>query len=74
MVIAEFKRLAELDAPYLVEITVDLAKNWIGILDTGIGMTLAEVTSAFAPHVSFKQQSPVKTKRDKKACIADIKV
>ena len=63
----EDTKLAELDAPYLIEITVDLAKNWIGILDTGIGMTPEEVTSAFAPHVSFKQQSAVKKKRDKKS-------
>lgn len=62
----EDAKLERLSAPYLIEITVNLAENWIGILDTGVGMTPQEVTSAFAPHVSFKQQSAAKTKRDKK--------
>ncbi len=59
--------LAGLSAPYLVEITVNLAENWLGVLDTGVGMTPEEVTRAFAPHVSFKQQSAAKTKRDKQS-------
>ncbi len=62
----EDAKLGELKAPYLIEVTVNLADNWIGILDTGVGMSPEEVTSAFAPHVSFKQSSPAKSKRDKK--------
>jgi hypothetical protein len=62
----EDAKLAELKAPYLIEVTVNLADNWIGILDTGVGMSPAEVTSAFAPHVSFKQSSLAKSKRDKR--------
>jgi hypothetical protein len=62
----EDAKLAELKPPYLIEVTVNLIDNWIGILDTGVGMSPEEVTSAFAPHVSFKQSSPAKSKRDKK--------
>jgi len=69
----EDAKLANLKAPYLIEVTVNLVDNWIGILDTGVGMSPGEVTSAFAPHVSFKQSSPVKSKRDKKTCTEAIK-
>ena len=54
----EDARLAGLKAPYSID------ANWIGILDTGIGMSFVEVTSAFAPNVSFK--TPAKSKREKK--------
>jgi len=51
----EDAKLGGLKAPYLIEVTVNLVDNWIGVLDTGIGMSpQVEVTSAFAPHVSFK--------------------
>lgn len=62
----EDAKLIGLAAPYLIEITVNLSENWIGVLDTGIGMKPEEVASAFAPHISFKQQSAAKAKRDKK--------
>jgi hypothetical protein len=62
----EDAKLGELKPPFLIEVTVNLADNWVGILDTGVGMSLEEVTSAFAPHVSFKQGSQAKSKRDKK--------
>jgi hypothetical protein len=62
----EDAKLGELKPPYLIEVTVNLADNWIGVLDSGVGMSPEEVTSAFAPHVSFKQSSPTKSKRDKK--------
>jgi hypothetical protein len=63
----EDAKLAGLKGPYVIEITVNLAENWIGIVDTGVGMTREEVTSVFAPHVSYKQQSPAKAKRDKRS-------
>src|SRR5258708_1151090 len=58
--------LAGSPAPYLIEVTINFRENWIGILDSGVGMTGEEVTSVFAPHVSFKQQSSPGNKRDKK--------
>ncbi len=60
----EDAKLADLKAPYLIEVTINLTENWIGVLDTGVGMSPREVASAFAPHVSFKQSSPAKSKRD----------
>jgi hypothetical protein len=62
----EDAKLTDLKPPFLIEVTVNLSENWIGILDTGVGMSPEEVTSAFAPHVSFKPNSPVRAKRDKK--------
>lgn len=62
----EDAKLTGLPAPYLVEVTVNLSENSVSILDTGIGMTPEEVASAFAPHVSFKQQSAARPKRDRK--------
>ena len=62
----EDAKLTQLKAPYLIEVTVNLSENWIGILDTGLGMTPEQVSSAFAPHVSFKQQSAANAKRDNK--------
>lgn len=58
----EDAKLAGLAAPYLIEVTVNLDANWIGILDTGIGMSPEQVTSAFAPQATFKKQA----KRDRK--------
>jgi len=38
----EDAKLEELKAPYLIEVTVNLDGNWIGVLDTGIGMSGAQ--------------------------------
>jgi hypothetical protein len=62
----EDAKLTGLPAPFLVEVTVNPTENWIGVLDTGVGMTAEEITSVFAPHVSFKHQSTAESKRDKK--------
>lgn len=58
----EDAKLEGLKEPYLVEVTISLAGNWISVLDTGLGMTLDQVKRAFAPQVTYKQQS----KRDQK--------
>ena len=57
--------LLKLGGPYLIEIVVNLTENWMSFLDTGVGMTFDEVARAFAPHVSFKNNSPAKSKRTK---------
>ncbi len=62
----EDAKLLELKAPFLIEVTVNLDDNWVGILDTGVGMSPDEVTKAFAPHIGFKHESAAKSKRDKK--------
>jgi len=62
----EDARLHGLKPPYLIEITINLTENWISFFDTGMGMTLEEVTSAFAPQVSFKPKDFAKSKRDKR--------
>ncbi|MCC6861722.1 MAG: ATP-binding protein [Bryobacterales bacterium] len=60
----EDAKLTGLPAPYSIEVTVNMTDNWLGVLDTGIGMSFDEVTSAFAPNVSFK--SAGKSKRERK--------
>jgi hypothetical protein len=52
--------------PFLVEVTVNLRDNWIGILDTGVGMNRQQVRTALGPHVSFKNDPTVLTKRSGK--------
>ncbi len=53
----EDAKLEDLPKPYLINITINLDKNWIGILDTGIGMTPEQVSKAFAPQITFKNQT-----------------
>ncbi len=62
----EDAKLMGLASPFAIEVTVNLADNWIGVLDTGIGMSFAEVTSVFAPNVSYKHKAALKGKRDKR--------
>ena len=62
----EDAKLASLGSPFLIDVTINLTENTLSVLDTGIGMTPDQVASAFAPHVTFKKQAPVKNKRDKK--------
>ena len=51
--------------PYLLEVTVDLDANTLGILDTGIGMSPQQITKVFAPCVSFKTDPDIQKKREK---------
>src|SRR5437588_8604373 len=49
----EDARLSNLSSPYILEVTIHLGENWLGVLDTGIGMNHEQVGLAFAPSVSF---------------------
>jgi hypothetical protein len=62
----EDAKLTGLPGPYSVQVTINLTQNWIGILDSGIGMSADELTSVFAPNVSYKHQTALKGKRDRK--------
>lgn len=55
--------LEGMPGPYSVEVTVNLTENWIAVLDSGIGMSFQQVTSAFAPNVSYKSQVPLRRSR-----------
>lgn len=55
--------LAKLPGPYLLEVTVNLKDNWLGVLDTGIGLGAEEIVKAFKPYVSLKQTDEMRTLR-----------
>ena len=55
--------LLGLNPPYLVHVTVNLAKNWISVLDTGVGMTPEQAGKAFVPNKSFKADPLILGKR-----------
>ena len=58
--------LLGLAGPYLIAVVVNLGDNWMSFLDTGVGMGVEQVARACAPHVSFKEKSEARTKRDKR--------
>lgn len=55
--------LLDLGGPYRIDIGIDLNRNRMSFLDSGVGMDFAQVARAFAPHVSFKVQSQAHRKR-----------
>ena len=59
----EDAKLADESDPFQIEVTINLTENWVSVLDTGIGMSPAQVAAACAPNVSFKAPS---ARRDKK--------
>jgi hypothetical protein len=60
---AEDAKILKLKGPFQIGVTVNLQTNSIEVLDTGIGMSTEQVTRAFAPHVSFKHDSQMISKR-----------
>ncbi len=58
--------LREEKPPYSVSVTVNLRENWIGVLDTGVGMVRQQVRMALAPHVTFKNDPELLKKRTTK--------
>ena len=62
----EDAKLQDLPGPYLLEITIDLKHNAFSVLDTGIGMTQAQVCEAFAPSATFKDSADIITRRGNK--------
>jgi hypothetical protein len=55
--------LLGLDGPHFVEVHIDLQKNAIGVLDTGVGLAGDQIIEAFAPMVSFKNDPSILTAR-----------
>jgi hypothetical protein len=62
----EDARLSNLGPPYVLEVTIHLGENWLGILDTGIGMNNEQIKLSFAPSVSFKNNKELIEKRGAK--------
>lgn len=60
----EDAKLCDLSSPYRIEVIVNLQENWFGILDTGIGMGVEQVSKAFAPSISFKTSKRINQLRD----------
>ena len=57
--------LLQLGGPYRIEIHIDLNRNTMSFLDTGVGMEFKQVARAFAPHVSYKVESIAHRRRSK---------
>jgi hypothetical protein len=49
--------------PATIIVTVNLAENWISVMDTGIGMSPAQVAEAFVPGKSLKGDPAIIAKR-----------
>jgi len=61
----EDAKLSDLRGPFRLIVTVNLKDNWVGVLDTGVGMDPQQVLCAFAPSVSFKDRQEILRKRGK---------
>ena len=62
----EDAKLLGIDGPYLIEVVINLSENWMRFVDTGVGMEFEQVAKAFAPHVSFKETSEARSRRDRR--------
>ena len=65
--------LSGLPGPFRIEVTINLKENWIGVLDTGIGMSTAELVKVCAPHASLKPNPALASKRDKRSAYRGYK-
>jgi hypothetical protein len=59
--------LLDLDPPFKIQVHINLRENTISVFDTGVGMTRKQAISAFAPHVSFKNDVNLLRKRSLKS-------
>jgi len=55
--------LLEMAPPYLLEIVINLAENWLSVLDTGVGLASEDIVKAFRPHVSLKLDQSLRQRR-----------
>ncbi len=56
----------DLAAPFEIHVHINLADNWVGVLDTGVGLSQSQVAKAFAPNVSFKTDARIISARGTK--------
>jgi hypothetical protein len=59
--------LLGLGAPFAIEVTLNLKDNYVSVLDTGIGMSAAEIVHVCVPHASLKPHPGLTEKRGKRA-------
>ena len=52
--------------PFKLLVNINLQENYVSVLDTGVGMTERDLTSALAPHVSMKADSKIIARRGDK--------
>lgn len=62
----EDAKLCGLSGPFRLVVTINLADNWVSVLDTGVGMTETDLARALAPHVSLKADGQVLERRGSK--------
>jgi hypothetical protein len=70
----EDAKLEGLAEPYLIEVTVNLAANWISVLDTGLGMTLDQVLGAYLHRAAlgFLDDEVVKSLLQAAGCLESL--
>ena len=62
----EDAKLRGRSGPFCLNVTINLQENSLSVLETGIGMTEAELSRAVAPHVSLKVDNKIITQRGDK--------